>query len=90
MRRRNFLKVLMSSYFIFKNNLFANNKKIYKNENHETLCFIGIGGGGTNILDDISKLNTKNNFIHINTDIQSLMKKNQERIFFLITLLIKV
>ena len=34
----------MSSYFIFKNNLFANNKKIYKNENHETLCFIGIGG----------------------------------------------
>ncbi len=33
------------------------------------LCFIGIGGGGCNIIEDISHIDPWHDFIHINSDI---------------------
>lgn len=47
----------------------------------DKLCFIGIGGGGTNIIEDISNLDNKHIFIHINSDLQSLnQKKSKDKI----------
>ena len=44
----------------------------------DKVCFIGIGGGGTNILEDISKFDNRHNFIHINSDLQSLKLKTSK------------
>jgi cell division protein FtsZ len=42
----------------------------------ERLCFIGIGGGGCNIVEDISDIDPWHKFIHINSDLQALNQKS--------------
>jgi cell division protein FtsZ len=44
----------------------------------ERLCFIGIGGGGCNIVEDISKIDKWHKFIHINSDLQALQTKTSK------------
>jgi cell division protein FtsZ len=44
----------------------------------ETLCFIGIGGGGCNIVEDISQIDKWHKFIHINSDLQALQLKTSK------------
>ena len=64
--------------FIATFNIFAKEietKKQSSISSLDRLCFIGIGGGGTNILEDISKLDNKHTFIHINSDYHSLKQK---------------
>ncbi|MEA2028326.1 MAG: hypothetical protein U9N49_05075 [Campylobacterota bacterium] len=38
-------------------------------------CLIGIGGGGSNILHDISKIDNHHHAIHINSDLMALKSK---------------
>ena len=42
----------------------------------EKLCIIGVGGGGCNILEDITTIDPRHIFICINSDIQALQKKS--------------
>jgi len=44
----------------------------------ENLCFVGIGGGGCNIIEDISKIDPWHTYIHINSDLQALHTKNSK------------
>jgi len=47
----------------------------------DKLCFIGIGGGGCNIVEDISQIDKWHKFIHINSDKQALaLKKSKYKI----------
>lgn len=89
MKRRSFLQVVTLYSFIFINKLYGRETSIYSNKNKKVqkasmgtrLCFVGIGGGGTNILEDISKINAKNIFIHMNTDREALkLKKSGKKI----------
>ena len=41
-------------------------------------CFIGVGGGGSNILSDISNMDSRHTFIYINSDYNALVQKNSE------------
>lgn len=41
-------------------------------------CFIGVGGGGSNILHDISMINDNHTFIHINSDNNALRQKQSD------------
>lgn len=45
----------------------------------EKLCFIGIGGGGCNIVEDISHIDPWHDFIHINSDLQALQNKTSKK-----------
>ena len=38
-------------------------------------CFVGVGGGGCNIIQDISKIDNRHKFIHVNSDLQALQLK---------------
>jgi len=91
MKRRSFLQVLTLYAFIFINKLYGRETSIFSNKSKSKkvqkasastrLCFVGVGGGGTNILEDISRMNTKNIFIHMNTDKESLkLKKSGKKI----------
>ena len=42
------------------------------------LCFIGVGGGGCNILEDISQIDPQHTFIHLNSDLQALQAKTSQ------------
>lgn len=42
------------------------------------VCFIGIGGGGCNTIENISKFDNRHKFIHINSDIQALKTKTSK------------
>jgi len=44
----------------------------------EELCFIGVGGGGCNILEDIAQIDPWHTFIHINSDLQALQQKSSK------------
>jgi len=91
MKRRSFLQVLSLYAFILTNKLYAcetsvffNKRKSNKAQKASTgtrLCFIGIGGGATNILEDISKMDARSIMIHMNTDSESLkLKKSGKKI----------
>jgi len=41
-------------------------------------CFLGVGGGGSNVIEDISQLDNRHKFIHINSDTQALKKKTSQ------------
>ena len=41
-------------------------------------CFIGVGGGGCNIIEDMSKFDNRHNFIHVNSDFQALKLKTSK------------
>lgn len=45
----------------------------------EELCFIGVGGGGCNILEDIAQIDPWHTFIHINSDLQALQQKSSRK-----------
>lgn len=53
-------------------------KKHYISCKLDTLCFIGIGGGGCNIVEDISHIDGWHKFIHINSDLQALQTKKSK------------
>ena len=42
------------------------------------LCFVGIGGGGCNIVEDISQIDPQHTFIHLNSDLQALQAKTSQ------------
>ena len=42
------------------------------------LCFVGVGGGGCNIIEDIASLDPSHKFIHINSDLQALKQKSSK------------
>lgn len=44
-------------------------------DNADKLCFISIGGGGGNILDDIMALNNQHTFIYMDNDKKELKQK---------------
>ena len=41
-------------------------------------CFLGVGGGGSNVIEDISQLDHRHKFIHINSDEQALEQKTSQ------------
>lgn len=49
-------------------------KKIFR-LNKKKICFIGIGGGGSNIIENIAKMDNMHTFIHMNSDLQALEQK---------------
>ncbi|MDF1883691.1 hypothetical protein JHD49_07045 [Sulfurimonas sp. SAG-AH-194-C21] len=53
-------------------------EKYYISCKLDTLCFIGIGGGGCNIVEDISHIDAWHKFIHINSDLQALQTKKSK------------
>lgn len=79
MKRRNFLKYLVGIYGLFSIDVLARDNKICKQYNFKPkLCLIGIGGGGTNIVDDLSRLGDSHAFIHLNSDYNSLKQKKSK------------
>jgi len=89
MQRRDLLKFIAGIYGLYSIDLFARDKKTLKKDIQESKkekkisslkksCFIGIGGGGTNIIEDISKLDNKHIFISMNSDKQSLEQKKSK------------
>ena len=44
----------------------------------DKLCFIGVGGGGCNVLEDISQIDPWHTFICLNSDIQALEQKSTQ------------
>jgi cell division protein FtsZ len=64
-----FIKDFINSFNFFSTNL----NKIY---NDKSICIIGIGGGGGNIVDDIAKIDNRFHIIHINSDIDALNSKS--------------
>ncbi|MEA3554554.1 MAG: hypothetical protein U9R39_09210 [Campylobacterota bacterium] len=52
--------------------------KYFNNNDTNTICLIGIGGGGTNILDDIFEFDNKYRFISINSDYNALKNKKSQ------------
>jgi len=82
MIRRSFFKRLIFGYLTLKNALYADSKKdcleeepLKIGEIKHKVCFIGVGGGGTNIVEDIANIDDKHRFIHLNTDEQALKRK---------------
>jgi len=59
--------------FIKKFNFF--NKKVNKIYKDKSICIIGIGGGGGNIVADISKIDSHFHTVYINSDIDALNSK---------------
>ncbi len=39
------------------------------------MCFVGIGGGGSNIVEQIAKIDDSHGFVHMNSDLQALQQK---------------
>ncbi|MDQ7060908.1 MAG: hypothetical protein Q9M43_07105 [Sulfurimonas sp.] len=62
----------------FKNIIDYISLKILMKKSTSKKCFIGIGGGGSNILTDISHINNKHLFIHINSDYNALVQKQSD------------
>jgi len=90
MKRRSFFKRLIVGYFLLRGVVYADTKKIdSKNrvldtkQNQQRLCFIGVGGGGTNIVEDIATIDSQHQFIQMNTDKQSLSNKKLAQKIFL-------
>lgn len=82
--RRSFLKFIVAMYRLFGIRSYANQSIQDKHTSSlklNKLCIIGIGGGGTNIANDISELDNTHMFIHVNSDYDSLReKKSQHKI----------
>ncbi|MFA6138998.1 MAG: hypothetical protein WC667_13065 [Sulfurimonas sp.] len=85
MKRRIFFKYLAGIYGLFSFNLLADDTKISKLQKQSSkmdklkkLCIIGVGGGGTNILDDISALDNAHTFIYANSDYNLLKQKKSK------------
>ena len=89
MQRRDLFKLIVGLYGLYSIDLFVRDKKTLKKDIKESkkekkisslkkLCFIGIGGGGTNIIEDVSKLDNKHIFISMNSDKQSLEQKKSK------------
>lgn len=82
MRRRSFFKSLVAIYGLLT--ISSNAKESDEIGHNDSLssvdkfCIIGIGGGGTNIVNDISRLDGTHMFIHINSDYNSLMQKKSK------------
>ena len=92
MKRRSFFKTLVIGYFSLKSIMYADSPKIPKLEEKELLdvpkiqqklCFIGVGGGGANIVEDIATMDSKHKFIQMNTDKQALRKQKLAHKIFL-------
>ncbi len=53
-------------------------------DNHHVLsksnktCFIGVGGGGCNIIQDMAEIDNRHKFIHLNSDSQALQLKTSK------------
>ncbi len=65
-------KLSLNIYQFFSNIL---NKQTTTDKNRDKLCFIGIGGGGANILEDISILDNQNTFIYLDNNANELKQK---------------
>jgi len=81
MNRRDLFKLIAGLYGLSNISLFARETGILEQSNIsnlDKLCFLGVGGGGTNILEDISKLNNIHRFIHVNSDYNSLKQKSSK------------
>lgn len=81
MKRRSFFKFIVAMYGLFGISSYAKDTKQDKDNSLsklDSLCIIGIGGGGTNIVYDISRLDKKHDFIYINSDYDSLRQKKSK------------
>ncbi|MBT5935644.1 hypothetical protein [Sulfurimonas sp.] len=82
MKRRSFFKILIAIYGLIGSVAYSKEKEHISNkdkdENFNKLCIMGIGGGGTNIVDAISRLKTKHMYIHMNSDYNSLKQKKSK------------
>lgn len=77
MNRRDFFKLVIGIYGLSNISLFARENRILKlHQKQKKMCIIGIGGGGSNIVEDIFKIDNKNTLICINSDYQSLKQKS--------------
>ena len=82
MKRRSFIKYVTLVYGLFSIDLSAyeigtEERKVLKtnkkeNKQQNKLCIVGVGGGGSNIISDIQKIDPKNHYISINSDVQAL------------------
>jgi len=45
------------------------------NLHEKKVCFIGIGGGGSNVVENIAKMENTHTVIHMNSDLQALQQK---------------
>ena len=52
--------------------------KLLRINDKSNKCFIGVGGGGSNILSDLSRLDSKHTYIHINSDNNALLQKQSK------------
>ena len=66
--------LFLSRYFLKKKTI----NKDFIDFAKEKRCFIGVGGGGSNILSDIAILDADNIFIHINSDNNALRQKQSK------------
>jgi cell division GTPase FtsZ len=41
----------------------------------QKVCFVGIGGGGSNVVENIAKMDSIHTFVHMNSDLQALKQK---------------
>lgn len=69
-------KSISKAYLI---NLFHDvNFRFFTKNSKSKLCFIGSGGGGSNILTDFHQIDDKHKYIHINSDYNALVQKKSE------------
>lgn len=81
MERRNFFKFVVVIYGLFGISANAKEAKQVKHINSSTmdkLCIIGIGGGGTNIVKEILKLDNTHIPIYLNSDYDLLNQKKSK------------
>ncbi|MFA5454897.1 MAG: hypothetical protein WC272_06225 [Sulfurimonas sp.] len=81
MERRNFFKFVVAIYGLFGISANAKEAKQVKHINSPTmdkLCIIGIGGGGTNIVKEILKLDNTHIPIYLSSDYDLLNQKKSK------------
>ena len=77
MNRRDSLKILAGSLVLLHSQLFASREAKASNSNSKK-CILGIGRGACNIVDNISEIDSKFDFVKIYSDYDVLQKEKQK------------
>ena len=72
------IQKMQQQHLVLIENLEKKLDQYYTSCKLDKLCFIGIGGGGCNIIEGISSIDPWHTFIHINSDLQALRTKNSQ------------
>ena len=84
MTRRELFATIAGLYTLSKTKLYSSelreNSKLFKKQttSNNAICIIGIGGGGSNIVEDLGRMNKNYRSICINSDYRALERKKSK------------